>query len=50
MLESFLAAFNAVMPFLILLGIGFAVVRLKLTDLSFMEKLNTLNFRVFFRS
>ena len=31
MLESFSVAFNAVAPFLILLGIGFAAVRLKLT-------------------
>ena len=32
MLESFMVAFNAVTPFLILLGIGFAAVRLKWTD------------------
>ena len=31
MFESFMAAFSAVAPFLILLGIGFAAVRLKLT-------------------
>ena len=48
MLESFLVAFNAVAPFLILLGIGFASVRLKLTDREFMNRLNALNFRLFF--
>jgi Predicted permeases len=48
MLESFLVAFNAVAPFLILLGIGFATVRLKLADRPFMDRLNTLNFKVFF--
>ena len=48
MLESFMVAFNAVAPFLILLGIGFAVVRLKLADRPFMDRLNTLNYKVFF--
>ena len=48
MLDSFLVAFNAVAPFLILLGIGFASVRLKLTDRAFMNRLNALNFRLFF--
>ena len=48
MLESFLVAFNAVAPFLILLGIGFGAVRLKLTDREFMNRLNKLNFRLFF--
>ena len=48
MLESFMVAFNAVAPFLILLGIGFAAVRLKLTDREFMTRLNTLNFKLFF--
>ena len=48
MLESFMVAFNAVAPFLILLGIGFASVRLKLTDRDFMNRLNALNFRLFF--
>ena len=48
MLESFMVAFNAVAPFLILLGIGFAAVRLKLTDRSFMDRLNALNYKVFF--
>ena len=48
MLESFLVAFNAVAPFLVLLGIGYGAVRLKLTDRDFMNRLNTLNFRLFF--
>lgn len=48
MFESFMVAFNAVAPFLILLGIGFAVVRLKLADRPFMDRLNALNYKVFF--
>lgn len=48
MLESFLVAFNAVGPFLILLGIGFGAVRLKMTDRDFMNRLNKLNFKLFF--
>ena len=48
MLESFMVAFNAVAPFLILLGIGFAAVRLKITDRAFMNRQNALNFRLFF--
>jgi len=48
MLESFMVAFNAVAPFLILLGIGFAAVRLKLTDRPFMDRLNALNYKLFF--
>ena len=48
MLESFWVAFNAVAPFLILLGIGFAAVRLRWTDRAFMDRLNALNYRLFF--
>ena len=48
MWESFMVAFNAVAPFLILLGIGFAAVRLKMTDRDFMNRLNTLNYKLFF--
>ncbi len=48
MLKSFMVAFNAVAPFLILLGIGFAAVRLKLTDRPFMDRLNALNYKLFF--
>ena len=48
MFESFMVAFNAVTPFLVLLGIGFAAMRFKLTDREFMNQLNKLNFRLFF--
>ncbi len=48
MFESFMVAFNAVAPFLILLGIGFAAVRLKWTDRPFMDRLNALNYKLFF--
>ncbi len=48
MLESFMVAFNAVAPFLILLGIGFAVVRTGVADRTFINRLNALNFKVFF--
>ena len=48
MLDSFMVAFNAVAPFLILLGIGFAAVRFGLADRAFMNRLNTLNFKLFF--
>ena len=48
MLESFMVAFNAVAPFLILLGIGFTAVRLKLTDRPFMDRMNALNYKLFF--
>ena len=47
MWESFLVAFNAVAPFLVLLGIGFGAVRMKLTDRDFMNRLNTLNYKLF---
>ena len=47
-MDSFMVAFNAVAPFLILLGTGFASVRLKLTDRDFMDRLNAFNFRLFF--
>ena len=48
MFESFMVAFNAVAPFLILLGIGFAAVRLRWTDRAFMDRLNALNYKLFF--
>ena len=48
MFESFMVAFNAVAPFLILLGIGFAAVRLKWADRAFMDKVNAFNYRLFF--
>lgn len=48
MLESFQVAFNAVMPLLLLLGVGWAAVRSGVTDRAFMNQLNTLNFKLFF--
>lgn len=48
MFESFMIAFSSVAPFLILLGIGFAAVRMKWTDRAFMNRLNVLNFKLFF--
>ena len=47
-LESFMVALNAVAPFMVLLGIGFSAVRLKWTDRAFMNRLNRLNYRLFF--
>ncbi len=48
MFESFLVALNAVAPFLVLLSVGFLAVRTGLTDRAFMNRLNALNFRLFF--
>ena len=48
MLESFMIAFNAVGPFLILLGIGAVIIRLKWSDAAFMNRLNTLIYKAFF--
>ena len=48
MWESFLVAFNAVGPFLVLLGIGALIVRFRVTDREFMDKVNQLNYRVAF--
>jgi hypothetical protein len=48
MFESFMVAFNAVAPFLILLGVGYAAVRLKWTDRAFMDRLNALNYKLLF--
>ena len=43
-----MVALNAVAPFLILLSVGFFAVRSGLTDRAFMNRLNKLNFRLFF--
>ena len=48
MVESFQVALNAVMPFMVLLGIGFVAARTGIADRDFMNRLNTLNFRLFF--
>ncbi len=48
MLNSFLIALTAVMPFLIYLGLGFFSVRAKIATPSFMQSLNKFAFRVLF--
>ena len=48
MTDSFSVAFNAVAPFLIYLAIGALIIRMKLSDRPFMDRLNNLAFRVFF--
>ena len=48
MFESFMVALNAVAPFMILLSVGFLAVRTGVADRSFMNRLNSLNFRLFF--
>ena len=48
MFESFMVALNAVAPFMILLSVGFLAVRTGITDRTFMNRLNALNFRLFF--
>ena len=45
---NFLVAFNAVMPFLCYLALGWGLVRIGWTDRPFLEKLNKLNFQAFF--
>lgn len=45
---SFMLALGAVVPFLIYLGIGWGIVRLGWTDKPFLERLNSLVFRVLF--
>lgn len=48
MLESFLAAFGAVLPFLIYLALGRFAVAVHITDRKFMEQLNRFVFRLLF--
>ncbi len=48
MLASFNIAFNAVMPFLVYLFIGWFIIRAGLADRAFMTKLNQVVFRVLF--
>ncbi|MBR0268180.1 MAG: AEC family transporter [Clostridia bacterium] len=43
-----MVALNAVAPFMILLGIGFLAVRTRIADRAFMNRLNALNFKLFF--
>lgn len=48
MAQNFLIAFNAVMPFVIYLALGYAVVRGRLADEDFMNRLNKFTFRLFY--
>ena len=48
MQQSFLIAFQAVIPFLIYLGIGSLIVRTHMADIPFMNQLNKITFRVIF--
>ena len=48
MLNSFLIALNAILPFVIYLGTGYAVRRIGLVEEPFLHKLNTMVFRCFF--
>ncbi len=47
-MDSFLISFNAVFPFAIYLGFGYAVRRSGLADLEFLRKLNRVAFRAFY--
>ena len=47
-LHSFLIAWNAILPFIIYLGSGYLTRRSGLVDEAFLQKLNTMVFRVFF--
>lgn len=47
-LTSFLIAWNAVLPFIFYLGAGYLTRRLGLVDVPFLNKLNTMVFKVFF--
>ncbi|MBO4382785.1 MAG: AEC family transporter [Clostridia bacterium] len=48
LLSSFLIALNAVLPFLVYLGVGYAVHRIGLTDEPFLERMNKMVFQCFF--
>ena len=48
MWQNFLVAFNAVMPFVIYLALGYFTVRARLTDEAFMDKLNKFTFKALF--
>ncbi len=48
MLDSFLIALNAILPFIVYLGVGWIVRRLGFTDEAFLNKLNKVVFRCFF--
>ena len=46
-MENFLVAVNAVVPFIIYMGLGWLVVRTKTADEGFLNKLNSLVFKLF---
>lgn len=48
MLDSFLIALNAILPFIVYLGVGWIVRLLGFTDEAFLNKLNKVVFRCFF--
>ncbi len=48
MFSSFLIAFNAILPFIVYLGVGWIVRLLGFTDEAFLNKLNKVVFRCFF--
>ena len=47
-MDNFLLAVNAVMPFIIYIGIGMLLVRFRFTTRDFLQKLNSLVFKAFF--
>ena len=47
-MDNFLLAVNAVMPFIIYMGIGMLLVKFRFTTREFLQKLNTLAFKAFF--
>ena len=49
-MDSFIFAFNATMPIMLMVAIGYFLKRIRLIDLSLSKKLNTLVFRVFLPS
>ena len=48
MWQNLLLAFGAVLPFMVFLALGYFAVRAKLSDESFMDKLNKFTFKLFF--
>ncbi|MBR0086952.1 MAG: AEC family transporter [Lachnospiraceae bacterium] len=48
MLDNFLTAVNAVMPFILYMGLGYLIVRTKTADEAFLNKLNSMVFKAFF--
>ena len=48
MLDNFLTAVNAVVPFILYMGLGWLIVRTKTADEAFLNKLNSMVFKIFF--